>query len=104
MTETQHNLRWNIGYAPQAKSAFDQRVRPAVNEAVRAGHGVLFHCRKGRHRSALAAAVALMVGLGYQFDEAARMVQDARPCAQVWRAYSTGTAQRWIQLIQREHQ
>ena len=70
IAENQHNLRWNIGYAPQAKSAFDQGICPAVNEAVMAGHGVLFHCGKGRHRSALAAAVALMVGLGCQFHKA----------------------------------
>ena len=69
-------LRWNIGHAPVAKRAFDEKVLPALNTAVAAGHTVLFHCKKGRHRSALCAAVAIMAGTGVPFKRAAAMVQD----------------------------
>ena len=51
----------------------------AVTEAINGERDVIVHCLAGVHRSALVACLILIYGLATTYEEALRMVKEARP-------------------------
>ena len=68
----------NIQHHEQRRWQFPM-LMTAVTEAINGERDVIVHCRAGVHRSALVACLILIYGLATTYEEALRMVKEARP-------------------------
>ena len=68
----------NISHHEQRKWQFPG-LMAAVTEATNGERDVIVHCLAGVHRSAFVACLILIYGLATTYEEALRMVKEARP-------------------------